>query len=60
MARILASKPLCKKLLTYSEALFKTCKYRPGFPDKPFESLGHALLRMLELRFGPLSESSRA
>ena len=26
----------------YSEALFKTCKYRPGFPDKPFASLGHA------------------
>lgn len=23
----------------YSEALFKTLKYHPGFPDKPFESL---------------------
>ena len=22
--------------------MFKTCKYRPGFPDKPFASLGHA------------------
>jgi len=26
----------------YSEALFKTCKYRPGFPDQPFESVEHA------------------
>lgn len=26
----------------YSEALFKTLKYHPGFPDKPFESLDEA------------------
>jgi len=26
----------------YSEALFKTLKYHPGFPDKPFESLAEA------------------
>jgi transposase InsO family protein len=26
----------------YSEALFKTLKYHPGFPDKPFDSLQEA------------------
>ena len=26
----------------YSEALFKTLKYHPGFPDKPFDSLDEA------------------
>ncbi len=26
----------------YSESLFKTLKYRPGFPDKPFDSLEEA------------------
>jgi len=26
----------------YSEALFKTLKYHPGFPDKPFDSLREA------------------
>ncbi len=26
----------------YSEALFKTLKYHPGFPDKPFDSLEEA------------------
>lgn len=26
----------------FSEALFKTLKYHPGFPDKPFESLQQA------------------
>lgn len=26
----------------YSEALFKTLKYHPGFPDKPFDSLHEA------------------
>ena len=26
----------------YSEALFKTLKYHPGFPDKPFEILEEA------------------
>ncbi len=26
----------------YSEALFKTLKYHPGFPDKPFDSLEQA------------------
>ena len=25
-----------------SESLLKTCKYRPGFPGRPFESLEHA------------------
>jgi transposase InsO family protein len=28
----------------YSEALFKTLKYHPGFPDKPFESVHQARL----------------
>lgn len=36
------SRPSVSNDNPYSEALFKTCKYRPGFPDKPFESLGHA------------------
>ena len=26
----------------YSEALFRTMKYRPGFPTKPFDSLAEA------------------
>ncbi len=26
----------------YSEALFKTLKYHPGFPDKPFKNLEEA------------------
>ena len=36
------SRPSVSNDNPYSEALFKTCKYRPGFPDKPFASLGHA------------------
>jgi transposase InsO family protein len=36
------SRPSVSNDNPYSEALFKTCKYRPGFPDKPFESLEHA------------------
>jgi putative transposase len=36
------SRPSVSNDNPYSESLFKTCKYRPGFPDRPFESLGHA------------------
>ena len=36
------SRPSVSNDNPYSEALFKTCKYRPGFPDRPFESLEHA------------------
>lgn len=28
----------------YSEALFRTLKYRPGYPEGPFDGLGHARL----------------
>ena len=28
----------------FSEALFRTLKYRPGYPEGAFESLGHARL----------------
>ena len=45
------SRPSVSNDNPYSEALFKTCKYRPGFPDKPFASLGHARLGG---RFRPL------
>jgi putative transposase len=36
------SRPAVSNDNPYSEALFKTCKYRPGFPDQPFESLEQA------------------
>jgi putative transposase len=36
------SRPSVSNDNPYSEALFKTCKYRPGFPGQPFESLVHA------------------
>ena len=36
------SRPSVSNDNPYSEALFKTCKYRPGFPEQPFESLQHA------------------
>jgi putative transposase len=36
------SRPSVSNDNPYSEALFKTCKYRPGFPDQPFESVEHA------------------
>lgn len=36
------SRPSVSNDNPYSEALFKTCKYRPGFPERPFESLEHA------------------
>ena len=36
------SRPSVSNDNPYSEALFKTCKYRPGFPDQPFESVAHA------------------
>ena len=32
----------------FSESLFKTCKYRPNYPDKPFESLDAALAWVTE------------
>lgn len=36
------SRPSVSNDNPYSEALFKTCKYRPGFPDQPFESVADA------------------
>jgi putative transposase len=36
------SRPSVSNDNAYSEALFKTCKYRPGYPDRPFESLEQA------------------
>ena len=36
------SRPAVSNDNPYSESLFKTCKYRPGFPGRPFESLEHA------------------
>ena len=36
------SRPSVSNDNPYSESLFKTCKYRPGFPDRAFESLEHA------------------
>ena len=36
------SRPAVSNDNPYSEALFKTCKYHPGFPEQPFASLEHA------------------
>jgi len=36
------SRPSVSNDNPYSEALFKTLKYHPGFPDKPFDSLQEA------------------
>jgi putative transposase len=36
------SRPAVSNDNPYSESLFKACKYRPGFPDRSFESLEHA------------------
>ncbi len=36
------SRPSVSNDNPYSESLFKTLKYHPGFPDKPFESLEEA------------------
>jgi len=36
------SRPSVSNDNPYSEALFKTLKYHPGFPDKPFENLDQA------------------
>ena len=36
------SRPSVSNDNPYSEALFKTLKYHPGFPDKPFESVEQA------------------
>jgi transposase InsO family protein len=36
------SRPSVSNDNPYSEALFKTLKYHPGFPDKPFDSLQQA------------------
>jgi transposase InsO family protein len=36
------SRPSVSNDNPYSESLFKTLKYHPGFPDKPFESLHEA------------------
>ena len=37
------SRPSVSNDSPFSEALFKTCKYRPDYPDKPFESQDAAL-----------------
>ena len=36
------SRPSVSNDNPYSESLFKTLKYHPGFPDKPFDSLEEA------------------
>ena len=36
------SRPMVSDDNPYSEALFRTMKYRPGYPSKPFENLAHA------------------
>ena len=36
------SRPAVSHDNPYSEALFKTCQYRPGFPEQPFASLEQA------------------
>ena len=41
------SRPSVSNDNAYSEALFKTLKYHPGFPDKPFETLEEARKWML-------------
>jgi transposase InsO family protein len=38
------SRPRVSNDNAYAETLFKTCKYRPGYPQKPFESLEAAQL----------------
>lgn len=38
------SRPSVSNDNAYSESLFKTLKYHPGFPDKPFDSLAQARL----------------
>lgn len=36
------SRPSVSNDNPYSEALFRTCKYHPGFPEKPFENMEKA------------------
>lgn len=36
------SRPSVSNDNPYSEAIFKTLKYKPGYPSKPFDSLDHA------------------
>jgi transposase InsO family protein len=36
------SRPSVSNDNPYSEALFKTLKYTPGYPDKPFDSIMQA------------------
>jgi transposase InsO family protein len=36
------SRPSVSNDNAYSEAMFRTMKYHPGFPDKPFDNLGEA------------------
>lgn len=36
------SRPSCSNDNPYSESLFRTMKYRPEYPHRPFESLEHA------------------
>lgn len=38
------SRPRVSNDNAFSEALFRTLKYRPGYPEGPFESLAHARL----------------
>jgi transposase InsO family protein len=33
------SRPAVSNDNPFSESLFRTCKYRPNYPEKPFESL---------------------
>lgn len=36
------SRPRVSNDNAYAESLFKTCKYRPNYPTKPFDSVEHA------------------
>ena len=36
------SRPCVSNNNAYAESLFRTCKYRPNYPSKPFESLDEA------------------
>ena len=44
------SRPSVSNDNPYSESLFKTLKYRPDFPDKPFETLEQARQWMVEFQ----------
>lgn len=44
------SRPSVSNDNPYSEALFKTLKYRPSFPEKPFDSLEEARMWVAEFQ----------